>query len=236
MPSRSLHEIWGQRRRRNAVLREAMEAVRAESEGQNKHAVRELLKARLDSLGLTPPVLDASLDVMTDAIQADGSIMKKGQLATRVIADSLGGGLRAVNELRDLARSGGTNMGFDVEPIMIRFERSLPPLPVRLDPGIQEWLSEVTDETVHIPSSRPREIFVLLGIAEGQDPGPVFVTLGTRRIGTLSDSDSRLFSKILAAGVRQQRPVINQAIQERESSGQWGILVFQPPPEPGSTG
>jgi hypothetical protein len=231
MPSRSLHEIWGQRRRRNAVLREVMDTVRVESEGQSRHAVRELLKARLDGLGLTPPVSDASLDVMTDAIQADGNIMKKGQLATRVIADSLEGGLRAVNEIRDLTRSGRTNTGFDVEPIMIRFERSLPPLPVRLAPGIQEWLSEVTDETIHTLSSRPREIFVLLGIAAGQDPDLVFVTLGTRRIGTLSDSDSRLFSKILAAGAQQQRPVINQAIQERESSGQWGIRVFQPPPE-----
>jgi hypothetical protein len=231
MPPRSLHEIWGQRRRRNAVLREAMDAVRAESEGQSKHAIRELLKARLDGLELTPPVSDASLDVMTDAIQADGSIVKKSQLATRVIADSLGGGLRAVNELQDLARPGGTNMGFSVDPIMLRFERSLPLLSVRLDPGIQEWLSEATEETVYIHSSRPREIFVLLGMAEGQDPGPVFVTLGTQRIGSLSDSDSRLFSKILAAGTQQQRPVINQAIQDRESSGQWEIRVFQPSPE-----
>jgi hypothetical protein len=231
MPPRSVHEIWGERRRRKAVLREAMDAVRAESQGQSKNTVRDLLKARLDGLGLTPPVSDSSLDVMTDAIQSDGSVMKKGQLATRVIADSLGGGLRAVSEIRELARSGGMSMGFDVEPIMIRFERSLPPLPVRLDPGIQEWLSEITDGTAPISSSRPREIFVLLNIAEGQDRGPVSVTVGTRRIGTLSDSDSSLFSKILAAGTLQRRPVVNQAIQERESSGLWGIRVFQPPPE-----
>lgn len=72
---------------------------------------------------------------------------------------------------------------------------------------------------------------MLLGIAEGQAPQLVSVTVGNRRMGTLSESDGSLFSTMLEAGVRQGKSVINQAIQERESSGQWAVRVFQPPRE-----
>lgn len=225
----SVREMWRLRRQRNAVLRETIDAVRAESEGQSRQQVRELLKTRLENLGLTPPVSDTSLDVMTDAVLSGNSVIDKGRLAARVMADNVGGSLRAVNEIRDIVRLGGTDMGFEVEPIMIRVERSLSPLPVRLDPGIQEWLSEVTNQQVFSLVSRPREIFVLLGIAEGQESGLVTVTTGTRRLGTLSHSDSQLFSGILAAGAEQERPVVTQAIQELESSGLWGVSIYQPP-------
>ncbi len=230
MPSR-LGEVWKWRRQRTATLRQAIDTVRAESKGQSKQRARELLMAHLDNLNLTPPVSDTTLDTMTEAIVSGDNTIEKGWLAARIVANTLGKGARAVNEIRTQVRPGSTDMGLEGEPIMIRFDRSQPPLLMRLDPGVQEWLSEVTDQKVVTSIAGPREIFVLLGKDDGSDSGLVSVTVGSRRIGTLNRSDGRLFSQILAVGAEQGRPVVGQATQELEVSGLWQVRVYCPSSE-----
>lgn len=213
------------RHKRTAAIRAAVADVRDQPHGQDRQRVRQALEARLDGLGVNPPVSSAVLDGIVDSIIADEGAGDRGRRVLRGMADDVGKALRVFNAIRDPASQHGLSMVLDKEPVMVRFDRSLPLLQVRLNPGIQEWLSEVAEPEI---SPGPKGIFVLLDGGEPESSGPVSVVAGTRHIGTLDTSGSELFRGILASGREQDRPVAAQATQELDSSGLWQVRVYRP--------
>ena len=224
----NLREIWERRRKRTIALREAVTAVRAGSGGQSRQRVRELLEARVAGLMLSPPVSDEAIDIMTDSIMARVGPVETTRLAAQAVAENFFSPFRVFGDVRSKQGPDDTDMILDGEPIIVTFDRALPPFHVQLDLGVQEWLSEVSDRQGFSPEARSRDIFVLLGSSEEQTSDTVAVSVGNRRLGELNHADSSSFERFLILGIEQRKPVLAYALQELDLSGLWQILVYQP--------
>jgi hypothetical protein len=220
----SIVDKWRERRRRTVALQAVVAGVRAESSGLDREQIRALLVARIEDLGLYPPVAENAIDAIAAHLHnGDNSD------AIRLAATSAGRAIRGPFEVAAYAKrtaSYGTNMAFEKEPVLLTIDRSLPTLPVRLDPGAEEWLSQVTRSSKS-PISHPIEIFVELSIGDDADRHAVIVRSGNRRIGTLDEDDHQVIGPIVAAGTAGGKPVVTQALQERDSAGAWHVSLYQ---------
>jgi hypothetical protein len=117
-------------------------------------------------------------------------------------------------------------MVLDREPLLIREDRSRPPADVILDPDAQQKLAP----TWNRPPPDFGEIFVLLGEANGEDGKHVEVYLNEDRLGTLTAADSAEFLTILATARAAGKPVVGQAIRDRDAYGRWALHIYRPEP------
>ena len=133
----------------------------------------------------------------------------------------------AVADIKQQLQGPGPNMSLDREPLLVRCDRSRPAADVILDPIAQQKLTPTVN-----PSSAPdwSEIFVLLAEAEGNDGRYIAVYIDEDRLGTLTAADSADFWAILAAAKSQDKPLVGQAIRDRDAGDAWALHVYKPEP------
>jgi hypothetical protein len=133
----------------------------------------------------------------------------------------------AVEDIKEQVQGPGPNMSLDREPLLVRCDRSRPAADVILGPDAQQKLMPTVN-----PSSAPdfSEIFVLLAEAEGNDGRHIAVYIGEEPLGTLTAADSADFWAILAAAKSQDKPLVGEAIRDRDAGGAWALHVYKPEP------
>jgi len=133
---------------------------------------------------------------------------------------------KAVHDIRKQFQTPGPNMTLDQEPLLVRYDRSRSPADVILDPDAQHNLAP----TWNRPGPDVSEIFVLLAEADSDDGKHVEVYINEHRLGTLTAADSAEFLTILATARADGKPVVGQAIRDRDASGRWALHIYQPEP------
>jgi hypothetical protein len=131
---------------------------------------------------------------------------------------------RAVRDIKGHFQMRGPNMTLDREPLLIRCDRSRPPADVVLDRDVQHSLAP----TWNRPAPDFSEIFVLLAAADREDGKHVEAWLNEDRLGTLTATDSAEFLTILAAARADGKPVVGEAIRDRDADGRWAIHIYRP--------
>jgi hypothetical protein len=213
-------------RTRRLAFNEAIAAVRAVSAGKSKDEVRELLTSELRTRDITPPV-EPFLSHMADRVLADAHVLTQLRLVSRGLGILIDHYRGVTRDIKEQFRATGPHMDLgNVEPLLIRGDRSRPGAQVLLDPDAQQWLDTITDLGSQADFS---EIPVLLSWAGlGRDSGQVAVRVGDRRVGVLTAVDSEDFPSILEQGSQQIRPVLTMATLGRAPDTSWHLTVFRP--------
>ena len=133
---------------------------------------------------------------------------------------------KAVHDIKEQFQMPGPNMTLDREPLLIRYDHSRPPADVILDPDAQHSLAP----TWNRPAPDFSEIFVLLAEAGGGDAKLVEIFINEDRLGTLTAADSAEFLTILAAARADGKPVVAQAIRDRDAHGRWALHIYRAEP------
>jgi hypothetical protein len=133
---------------------------------------------------------------------------------------------KAVHDIKEQIRMPGPNMTLDREPLFVRYDRSRPPADVILDPDAQHSLAPTWSK----PGPDFSEIFVLLAEADGDDGKHVEVYINEDRLGTLTVADSAEFLTILATARADGKPVVGEAIRDRDADGRWALHIYRPEP------
>ena len=120
----------------------------------------------------------------------------------------------------------GPNMTLDREPLLVRYDRSRPPADVILDPDAQRSLAPTWNRQAPGFS----EIFVLRAEADGDDGKHVEVYIHEHGLGRLTAADSAEFLTILATARADGKPVVGQAIRDRDACGRWALHIYRPEP------
>ena len=131
---------------------------------------------------------------------------------------------KAAHDIKEQFRMPGPNMTLDREPLLVRYDDSRPPAEVILDPDAQHSLAP----TWNRPAPDLTEIFVLLAEADGDDGKHVEVYLNEDRLGTLTAADSAEFLTILATARADGKPLVGQAIRDRDAWGRWALHIYRP--------
>jgi|SRR5215813_7944793 len=133
---------------------------------------------------------------------------------------------KAVQDIKEQFQTPGPNITLDREPLLVRYDHSRPPADVMLDPDAQHSLAPTWSK----PGPDFSEIFVLLAEADGDDGTHVEVYINEDRLGTLTAADSAEFLTILATARADCKPVVGQAIRDRDADGRWALHIYQPVP------
>jgi len=139
------------------------------------------------------------------------------------------GGLwrKAVHDVKEQLQMPGPNMFLgNVDPVLIRFDRSRPLADVTLDADAQQWLAP----TWNRPPPDAFDLFVLLCEPEGGDGNQIPVYINEHRLGTLTAIDSADFRSVLAAATAAGKPLIGTALRDRDAGGKWALHVYRPEP------
>ena len=131
---------------------------------------------------------------------------------------------KAAHDIKEQFRMPGPNMTLDREPLLVRYDDSRPPAEVILDPDAQHSLAP----TWNRPAPDLTEIFVLLAEADGDDGKHAEVYLNEDRLGTLTAADSAEFLTILATARADGKPLVGQAIRDRDAWGRWALHIYRP--------
>lgn len=133
---------------------------------------------------------------------------------------------KAVHDIKEQFQTPGPNMTLDWEPLLIQYDHCLPPANVILTPDAQQILAP----TWNRPAPDFSEIFVLLAEAGGHDGKHIEIYINEDRLGTLTVADSAEFLKILGEARTDGKPVVGQAIRDRDAYGRWALHVYRPEP------
>ena len=133
---------------------------------------------------------------------------------------------KAVHDIKEQFQTPGPNVTLDREPLLIRYDHSRPPADAILDPDAQHTLAP----TWNRPAPDFSEIFVLLAEADGDDGKHVEIYINEDRLGTLTAADSAEFLTILATARADGKPVVGEAIRDRDADGGWALHIYQPEP------
>ncbi len=118
----------------------------------------------------------------------------------------------------------GPHLLLGQEPVMLRYDKSLPPADVILDPDAQQKLAPTWNQ----PPPDFSEIWVLLSEPEGDDGSQIEVSINEHRLGILTTADSTDFRPILASARADGKPLADVAIRDRDASGGWALHVYRP--------
>ena len=134
---------------------------------------------------------------------------------------------KAVRDVKEQLQGPGPDMTLAREPLLVRCDRSRPAADVILDPDAQQKLTPTRN-----PASPPdfSEIFVLLAEADGDDGKHVEIYINEDRLGTLTAADSAEFLTILATARADGKPVVAEAIRDRDTYGRWALHIYRPKP------
>jgi hypothetical protein len=133
---------------------------------------------------------------------------------------------KAVHGIKEQFQMPGPNMTLDREPLLVRYDHSRPPADVILAPDAQHSLAP----TWNWPAPDFSKIFVLLAEADGDDGKHVEIYINEHRLGTLTVADSAEFLMILATARVDGKPVVGQAIRDRDAYGRWALQIYRPEP------
>ena len=133
---------------------------------------------------------------------------------------------KSVHDIKEQFQTPGPNLTLDREPLLIRYDHSRPPADVILDPDAQHSLAPTWSK----PAPDFSEIFVLLAAADGDDGKHVEICINDDRLGTLTAADSTEFLTILATARADGKPVVAEAIRDRDASGRWALHIYRPEP------
>ncbi len=133
---------------------------------------------------------------------------------------------KAVHDIKEQFQMPGPNMTLDRESLLIRYDHSRPPADVILDPDAQHSLAP----TWNRPALDFSEIFVMLAEADGDDGKHVEIYINEDLLGTLTAADSAEFLTILATARADGKPVVGQAIRNRDAHGRWALHIYRPEP------
>jgi hypothetical protein len=136
------------------------------------------------------------------------------------------GGRKPYTTSKEQFQMPGPNLTLDREPLLVRSDHSRPPAEVMLDPDAQHSLAPIGDQ----PAPDFSEIFVMLAEADGDDGRHVEVYINEDRLGTLTAADSAEFVTILATARADGKPVVGQAIRDRDAHGRWALHIYRPEP------
>jgi hypothetical protein len=142
------------------------------------------------------------------------------------LGDLASGWRKAVHDIREQIRMPGPNMTLDRESLFVRYDRSRPPADVMLDPDAQHSLAPTWSK----PGPDFSVIFVLLAEADDDDGKHVEVYINEDRLGTLTVADSAEFLTILATARADGKPVVGEAIRDRDAYGRWALHIYRPEP------
>jgi hypothetical protein len=131
---------------------------------------------------------------------------------------------KAVREIKEQLQGPGPNMTLDREPLLIRYDHSRPPADVILTPDAQHSLAPMSNRAAPDFS----EIFVLLSQADDHDGKQVEIYINENHLGTLTVDDSAEFLTILATARADSKPVLGQAIRDRDAGGRWALRIYRP--------
>jgi hypothetical protein len=131
---------------------------------------------------------------------------------------------KAVHGVKEQFQMPGPNMFLGQEPVLIRYSRSRLPADVVLSPDAQQTLAPTWNQ----PPPDFSEIFVRLATVEGSDGRHIEIYINEHRLGALTAADSADFLAILDTA--DGRPVIGQAIRDRDSNDSWALHVYRPEP------
>ncbi len=133
---------------------------------------------------------------------------------------------KAVHDIKEQFQTPGPNMTLDREPLLVRYDGSRPPADVILDPDAQHSLPPTWSQ----PAPDFSEIFVLLAEADGDDGKHAEIYINEDRVGTLTAADSAEFLTILATARADGKPVVAEAIRDRDAHGRWALHIYRPEP------
>ena len=133
---------------------------------------------------------------------------------------------KSVHDIKEQFQTPGPNMTLDREPLLVRYDHSRPPADVILDPDAQHSLAPTWSQ----PAPDFSEIFVMLAEADGDDGKHVEIYINEDRLGTLTAADSAEFLTILATARADGKPVVGEAIRDRDAHGRGALHIYRPEP------